>query len=257
MKPRTFFLPLALLIAAVPAFAQVPCKEGMVFVAGGTFTMGNPKAKDDRGPAHQVTLSPFCIDAHEVTVRQWLACVESGACTQTTTDFQGCNAPRPAFAEHPINCVSWPQAIAYCKAQGLRLPSEAQWEFAARGVEGRRFPWGNAKPDLKRAHWSTAGNYFVDSVLPGTKKAGATPSGIFDLAGNVCELVADVWAPRYPAGAQTDPTGPEKGEYHVCRGGSFNNRDAEALTSTFRRHGYSGQSTDELTGLRCVADPQP
>ena len=245
-------------LLAGAASAAPRCPEGMVFIAGGSFTMGHAKAKptDDRGPTHQVTVSAFCLDQYEVTVRAWQACEASGACTATKT-YSGCNASRPAFVDHPINCVSWPQAAAYCRAKGQRLPTEAQWEFAARGTDGRRFPWGNAKPDLKRAHWSTAGNFFIDTVSPGSKKAGVSPFGVHDMAGNVCELVADVWAPRYPKDAQVDPVGPDEGEYRVCRGGSLNNRDGEALSSTFRRHGYSGDSTDELTGFRCASAPGP
>ncbi|MCB9732598.1 MAG: SUMF1/EgtB/PvdO family nonheme iron enzyme [Deltaproteobacteria bacterium] len=227
------------------------CPAGMQYVPGGTFTMGDPKADDDRGPAHEVTLSPYCIDTYEVTAKAYAACQKDGACSETQT-YSGCNVPREKFADHPANCVTWEQARDYCAHVGKRLPTEAEWEMAARGTDGRRFPWGNQKPTLSRAHWSTGGHLYIDTVKPGSKKGGASPYGVQDMAGNVCELVSDVWAPRYPSGAQTDPQGAASGEYHVCRGGSYNNRDADAISATMRRHGYSTGSTDELTGFRCA-----
>lgn len=228
------------------------CPDGMVPIPGLTFTMGDAKAKDHRAPARKVTVSPFCIDKTEVTTTAWRACEASGACPRIERDTL-CNVDDDAYADHPINCVTWEGADAFCRSVGKRLPTEAEWEAAARGTDGRRWPWGNARPTIRHAHWTTGGKWRTRTAKVGSYPRGASPFGVLDMAGNVCELVADHYGP-YPDRDEVDPSGPDSGAYRICRGGSLNNRDGDALSATFRRMGYRPGSTDELTGVRCAAD---
>jgi len=125
--------------------------------AGGTFWMGSPAGEGDmrEQPAHQVTVSGFCIDQTEVTVEAYGRCVRGGPCRPAPTPYEYsnlamfvefCNAGRSGRDSHPVNCVDWNQANTYCKWSGGRLPTEAEWEYAARGTDGRRYPWGSEAP---------------------------------------------------------------------------------------------------------------
>ena len=225
------------------------CPAGMVPVPAGQFEMGKPGATDDRGPVHSVQVWAFCMDRLEVTTADYRACVAAGRC-QPTQGGSACNEASSGYDRHPINCVSFPQAEAYCQQRGARLPTEAEWEYAARGTDGRRYPWGNTAPSPARAWTSLRGRLQTRTAVVGRRPAGASPFGIEDMSGNVCELVAGVWSERYDQAPGTNPNT----LYRVCRGGSLNNRDLESLESTFRRHGYNQSSTDELSGVRCAAN---
>jgi formylglycine-generating enzyme required for sulfatase activity len=140
---------------AVPAAAS-GCPSDMVHVPGGRFSMGSPGVGgDDEHPQHQVTLAGYCIDRIEVTVVAYTRCVASGKCTAAQEPAKAgfdslCNGTRADRQEHPVNCVDWNQATAYCGWVKKRLPSEAEWEYAARGGDGRMYPWGNDAPSAKR-----------------------------------------------------------------------------------------------------------
>ncbi|HEX2685437.1 MAG TPA: SUMF1/EgtB/PvdO family nonheme iron enzyme [Kofleriaceae bacterium] len=143
---------------ATPA-ATTHCPKDMVPVPGATFTMGNPEGADSMTgwPQHAVTLTGYCIDITEVTVADFGQCVAGGKCTAASEPGTGsyeslCNGTRPDRQDHPINCVTWNQAVAYCAAVGKRLPTEAEWEYAARGGDGRRYPWGNDRPNETRVN---------------------------------------------------------------------------------------------------------
>lgn len=209
----------------------------MVQLAGGSFLMGSEDpAWDGWRPAHPLRLQPFCIDTHEVTVRDYQRCVDAGECRPphrsthwfrigTMTSEQAkkqaraysefCNAGHPDRLDHPVNCVDWFQSSDFCTWRGARLPTESEWEFAARGAEGRTYPWGEEPPDRSRANgcgrectrWQKkigvvasaklfdGDDGFVGTSPVGSFPEGASPQGVQDLIGNVFEWTADWFAP--------------------------------------------------------------
>jgi len=238
----------------------------MVYVPGGTFQMGSSEgdsdAGDDEFPQHPVTLDGFWIDQTEVTNAQYRQCVEARECEAPTT----CHWGEPTYGDaskddHPAVCVDWNGAAAYCEWAGARLPTEAEWEYAARGEQGFIYPWGN-EFDCSRGNFDDETE--VDSyVVPGgegcdgyvrTAPVGSFPTGkswcnALDMAGNVWEWTAN-WYGDYPSGAQTDPTGPADGDSKVLRGGGwrYNWRDVRAAF----RDGYVPDGRTYYIGFRCA-----
>jgi formylglycine-generating enzyme required for sulfatase activity len=239
----------------------------MVPVPAGTFRMGSPDGVGDTAehPQHEVTLSAYCVDRTEVTVKAYAECVASKSCpvASTTVNWtrysaaeaklysQFCN--RDDHADHPINCVDWSQASAYCAWVGKRLPTEAEWEYAARGNDDRLYPWGNDAPSAKRINacggecvamakrllnqewvrmydgmdgWET-----TDPV--GSFPAGASPFGALDMAGNVLEWTADWYGP-YSMATPPNPHGAKTGSSRVARGGGWFDIVADGIRAAFR-----------------------
>lgn len=253
------------------------CPAGMVFVPAGTFTMGSPdgEGKDDERPAHPVKLQGYCLGGTEVTVASYRDCVHEKRgelqCTPPRPQ-PSCNWTNPARGQHPINCVDWTQADTYCKWAGGALPTEAQWEYAARGADGRKYPWGSEPPRNNRLNAcgpECAGSHenrqtmydkpdkFVETAPVGSFPDGAGPFGALDLAGNVFEWVADWYAP-YAASATPaqDPTGPATGgdkPVHVLRGATYYSGDPLMARGAARFPALgSGSPT---AGFRCVQKP--
>ncbi len=263
-----------------------PCAADMVPVPGGSFFMGDDDGTKFERPAHQVLLAPYCIDRFEVTVASYKACSDAGECKragltnawrdidahQRSTFDPLCNATDPAGrAQHPINCVDWEMASRFCRTRGKRLPSEAEWEFAARGPDGRRYPWGDDPPSARLLNacgteceaWGKKHGederamYRADDGFPTTAPVGSFPAGasrygVEDVVGNVWEWVDDWFAP-YEAGAQQSPAGPHDGTEKVIRGGAWNGREPSWVRPTFR---YKTAPTDRSygTGFRCSSD---
>jgi len=226
------------------------------------------------------------VDVVEVSVAKFKACSDHGDCKRglVTNDWTGitpaehaayeplCTLRDPVgMASHPINCVDWERADIYCTAHSGRLPTEAEWELAARGRDNRAYPWGNDNPSPtllngcgaectawagKNAFELTAAYDGTDSWLgtaPGkTFPTGSTPEGIADLAGNVAEWVADSYAP-YTAAAQTDPV-VTNGDLKVVRGGSFITGKRAALATTYRTREKPTKRSSTI-GFRCVSPP--
>jgi formylglycine-generating enzyme required for sulfatase activity len=221
----------------------------MVLAPGGSFRMGS-QAANDTSPIHAVTLDPFFIDQFEVTNARYGACVSAGGCTapaRRSTDTRPGYFTDPNFAQYPMVNVSWDQAQAFCAWDGgKRLPTEAEWEFAATGGDGRQFPWGNAfDPNLVPV---SAG----DTMAVGSFPQNASPVGALDMAGNVVEWVADWYkADFYATSPELNPTGPETGSTKAMRGGSFGNADP-ALYQTTRRFRRAPGSGDVDIGFRCA-----
>jgi formylglycine-generating enzyme required for sulfatase activity len=172
------------------------------------------RCEADELPARQVFVSAFVIDRDEVDQAGYDACVQAGACDVPAGDY----APG-ATGELPVVLVTWEQARAYCAWVGLRLPTEAEWERAARGDDGRVYPWGDVEPECGRANVFGCG----DAVQPvGGHPLGESPFGVRDMAGNVMEWVADWYdADYYATSPVRDPPGPASGTARVKRGGSY------------------------------------
>ena len=210
-------------------------------------------------PPHEVTLSAYWIDRREVTVAGHRRCVQAGACSAPPFAAGG---DRFARSTYPVTLVSWFDANAYCAWTGGRLPTEAEWERAARGLTGRRFPWGMAWNPFIANHGKLAVNDlderdgFLELAPVGSFPEGRTPDGIDDMAGNVSEWVADWYAPEYPSKSDVNPRGPESGDLRVVRGGAFGGgregarpflrSAARAMDLPTQRHAHRG--------FRCVAD---
>jgi formylglycine-generating enzyme required for sulfatase activity len=216
----------------------------MVLVPGGEFLMGadDAEADDDERPARRIFVGPFWIDRVEVTNVHYRRCVEAGACTAPL----GGRLDDPTRAEHPVVVVSWRQAVAYCAWTGKRLPTEAEWEKAARGVDGRRYPWGD-RFDAGRAN----AGYTGGTASAGSYSSGASPSGALDMAGNVWEWTSSLYRP-YPYDPADGREDLEARGARVNRGGSWYHgaRHARATYRATADHVY--RRIGDL-GFRCAA----
>jgi formylglycine-generating enzyme required for sulfatase activity len=222
----------------------------MVLIPAGTFTMGSDRGLGREQPVHPVYLDAYYIDRYEVTLGQYRACVEAGACAESA-EAGRCVWYGGTDEAEPINCMTWYDAQAYCRWASLRLPSEAEWEKAARGADGRNYPWGE-QVDRNRANYK--GGY-GRAVAVGSYPEGASPYGVYDMGGNVWEWVGDWYdANYYFASEQRNPAGPSRGTHRVLRGGSWCFL-SEAMRSTHRQP-YDPEITDTDIGFRCARDAE-
>jgi len=183
------------------------------------------------------------MDRTEVTVARWRTCVAAGLCPSLSDPLASMARPQA-----PVVNVTHAQADAYCTFAGGRLPTDAEWSLAARGIDNRRSPWGALPPTCARAHTSGCGDT-TRSV--GTLSAGASPDGVLDLVGNVAEWVHDRDGALSPVvGVDRDPTGPAEGDARWTRGGSF--RTAESEASGFARESVNAREARVDVGFRCV-----
>jgi serine/threonine-protein kinase len=235
---------------AAPTEPGVPVPAGMVLAPAGTFQMGSSSGAADEQPVHTVTLDAFFIDQFEVTNARYQACVDAGACTapqRTRSETRSQYFGNPDFVQFPVIQVTWDQAQVFCNFDGgKRLPTEAEWEYAATGGDGRRFPFGNTFD----SHLVPVNS--ADTVVVNSFPLNASPFGAVDMAGNVLEWVADVYDSEFYAEApEVNPQGPASGSERVLRGGSFGAQDAAVYTTTRRYHKVATQ-TDVDIGFRCA-----
>ena len=268
------------------------CPADMVLVPGGKFFMGSDEANFKLWqPAHKVILDTFCIDRHEVTVAEYKECSAQGECkrppekpswpkTEGTADAEHekkriayaelCNFGKVDKDQHPMNCVSWSLADAHCTFRKKRLPTEAEWEYAARGSDGRKFPWGEEADVLERMNaggmeftlWEQKHKvepstrlYEINDGFEGTAPVGSFPKGrtrfgADDFIGNVWEWTSD-WFETYKPDEVINPKGAQMGDRKAIRGGGFNGGVVTWLSPAFRFHQVP-DATTPVIGFRCV-----
>jgi formylglycine-generating enzyme required for sulfatase activity len=224
-------------------------QSAMVSVGAGPFTMGSAAGDSDERPVRRVWLDAYQVDRLEVTQQDYQRCVGAGACSPART-YAGLVGPRlPAVG------VTWHDAHRYCVWAGKRLPTEAEWERAARGLDDRRLPWGS---DLSCARanigsFDGAGlcaGHNPGKVVPvGGRNSGASPVGALDMAGNAWEWVGD-WYGVYAAAGRRNPRGPERGKRRVLRGGSC--CSYFAMPTVTNRHRLDPGFADRDIGFRCA-----
>lgn len=239
-------------------------KDGieMILIPAGEFQMGaidgDASADSDEKPRHPVYLDAFWIDKHEVTNRAFMKCVDAGVCRyqkpQWINPQTGSERYGASYPDFPAIYVNWENADKYCRWVGERLPTEAEWEKAARGTHTNvLYPWGNDLPDQSRANFA---RYFASTREVGTLPGGNSSWGVQDLAGNVWEWVADWYSGSYPSGLQTNPTGPSSGATHVIRGGSWFSPSKDIRISARSRPQSLAQEVlgSGNWGFRCAMD---
>jgi formylglycine-generating enzyme required for sulfatase activity len=231
-----------------PTITHAKDRSTMVLVRAGAFVRGAPKGKDNV-PQRRIHLDTFYIDKYEVTAAQYARCVRARGCSRPTEDDDECTYGKRGKERHPINCVTWRDASRYCAWAGKRLPTEAEWEKAARGTDGRRYPWGDKKPTCGLAQSRQCKG---DGPVTVTSFAGAkSPWGAVQMAGNVYEYVADHYGEDYYEKAPgRNPKGPVGGRLRVMRGGSWDHREGHLQTYVRRR--VKPDRPDTKVGFRCA-----
>jgi serine/threonine protein kinase len=231
--------------------AQQAPPPGMAFVPAGFFLMGSSTGLPDEQPEHPVLLDGFFMDTTEVTNARYRECVEAGACSAAKSadafTYVGYRDD-PAFDNYPVITVDWDQAAAYCNFRNKRLPTEAEWEYAASGPDNLTFPWGNSF----NVNLSAAGSDDLQSV--GSFPGNASTFGILDLAGNANEWVQDHAVEGfYSTSPASNPVATGGGSTRIFRGGSFANPDS-AFYTTSRRYSQDRTFSDVDVGFRCASD---
>ncbi|MEZ4226287.1 MAG: SUMF1/EgtB/PvdO family nonheme iron enzyme [Polyangiaceae bacterium] len=200
----------------------------------------SPGAAPEDRPRFETEVSDLCVDETEVTVAAYLECEQRGACSAARRERRFCNARHEDRLDHPINCVDWGQARAYCEQRAARLPSEAEWEFVARGgTRDLRYPWGNEPPEGRTCWKHVGGSCKVKSYA-------ADAFGLYDVVGNVWEWVDDAFGPL--------PFPPEHGSVRGYRGGSWSRRFEKWMSPKLRNR-YPAREWGSHLGFRCVLTP--
>lgn len=270
----------------VDAELKIELKEevppGMVKIPAGRFPMGSNDHEDDEKPMHFVDMNAFYMDETEVTMEQYAECVKAGKCTAAakTVNYAGltgftpeqlkkysewCNANYRGRGRHPVNCVDWNQAQTFCRWAGKRLPTEAEWEYAARGTGGREYPWGPQKPsssllnacgtecveEAKKKGLTFSAMYesndgWETTAPVGTFKKDKSPFDVLDLGGNVTEWVNDFYTECYKKSGC-----PTNREARVLRGGSWSNDDPRYVRAALRNRSAPAFRFNYV-GFRCA-----
>ena len=230
----------------------LPAETLMVSIPEGPFEMGaaGTQALEDERPLHRVTLGAFMMDVHEVTTAQYGAFLSA---TGRVTPWLWETVSAVLHSDRPVIGVDWNDADAYCRWRGKRLPTEAEWEKAARGVDGRLYPWGNQVPMKDVANFALGARFSYSQVLMPVQsyESGKSPFGLYQMAGNVGEWVSDWYSANYyERSPETNPSGPENGQFKVLRGGSWS--DLPKYLLTYGRFKLPPETRNSYIGFRCA-----
>jgi formylglycine-generating enzyme required for sulfatase activity len=230
-----------------------PPEGSMVSIPAGEFTMGSQDGDVDERPAHKVQVNAFSMDVYEVTVGQYAEFLRSGE-ARAPLDWKTMN--QSAYQKRPVSNVDWGDAAAYCKWAGKRLPTEAEWEKAARGTDGQLYPWGNDPPTPLHANYGKTGSHNYEALAPvGSFEAGKSLYGVYDMAGNAWEWVSDWYDSDYYKNSPTqNPEGLPTGGFKVIRGGAWNT-SARTLRSSDRYWDPPSFRSLYFPGFRCAKNP--
>jgi formylglycine-generating enzyme required for sulfatase activity len=247
--------------STVPQFIPVHLTDSkgveMSLVQAGEFLMGSneadPGAKKDEMPQKRIFLDDYYLDLTEVTNGMYRLCVDAGACQspgEVKSSSHEAYYGNPEYDDFPVVYVDWEAARRYCEWRGARLPTEAEWEKAARGTDARTYPWGEGVD----CNWANVEGCVADTVKVGSYKTKASPYGMQDMAGNVWEWVGDWYQDTsYQLMANENPTGPSSGKNRVMRGGSCSStwENSRAANRSWR----PPSDQNSFIGFRCARSP--
>lgn len=282
VTPTPSPIPTATLNKNAPVVVREQDGMPMIRIRGDTFLMGSEEddvlAAADEQPQREVTLDTFYIDKYEVSVEQYAAFLNRLGTYARACEQIDCTLPREivgytnylteqdlgdgtvqyvpmtGFADYPANHISWYGAKAYCESVGARLPTEAEWEYAARGTDGRLYPWGNEAPDEERAVFQSQS---FDNMKPvDALPEGVSPFGVYAMAGSLWEWTADWYNENYYSEAPIEnPPGPETGFARVIRGGAWPYNNQSDRIRTANRFSLAPDFISSTVGFRCARDP--
>lgn len=235
----------------------------MRLVPAGEFEMGSANNASNEAPIHTVYLESYYMDKYEVTNVLYKACVDASRCKppkQTNTYTRVSYYGSSEFDNYPVIYVDWVMAKTYCEWRGASLPTEAQWEKAARGTDGRTYPWGEGIDCGKANYWRKDGGCVDDTTPVGSYESGQSPYGIYDLAGNVWEWTADWYTATYYQNSPVEnPLGPDSGQERVLRSGAWNSNSVNVRSALRDYHTPDHIAANDLiyfnTGFRCASSP--
>jgi formylglycine-generating enzyme required for sulfatase activity len=232
--------------------APVVSETPMATIPEGVYTMGfdGTQALEDERPGHRVWLDTFAMDVHEVTTAQYAGFLSA---TNRGVPWQWETVNLSLHGDRPVIGVSWHDAEAYCQWKGKRLPTEAEWEKAARGTDGRLYPWGNQLPTKDFANFALGARFSYSQVLLPVQsyEKGKSPYGLYQMAGNAYEWVQDWYATNYyEVSPDRNPQGPAQGQFKVMRGASWS--DLPKYLLTYSRFKLPPATRNSYTGFRCA-----
>ncbi len=253
-------LTMCILLGQVPAFADHPVRErdpvSMVRIGEGSFLRGSgaEAGRADERPRRTIYLKAFMIDKYEVTNAQYLEFIAATGHKEPFNVYgTGSLFDVKGIGSLPVVQVTWHDAADYCQWVGKRLPTEAEWEKAARGTDGRQYPWGDVAPSVRHVNFDRDW-VAMETLLPvGSLPDGASPYGVHDMSGNAREWVQDWYAnDYYRVAPNRNPQGPETGLLKVIRGGSWHSFQSDIRTAARGKGGFALKTHG--TGFRCARD---